>query len=158
MLEHFKQDDPRGLPGLPIPDPMPIPDFEGQFTMAKIKFSEALLHGLSQFRIEHVRTDLRDMKVWVGFSFESLQVLGRYRMGSWLSTSSGDFNVTLLDVHAQGFVGLAVDTEGAIQASNITIDLRFRDIAMNFDNLGFFGSLFQVSLDSMKILGSELRL
>ena len=144
VLEHFKQEDPRGLPGVPIPEPMDIPDFEGQFSLAKIKFSEAQLHGLSLFKIEHIRTDLRAMKVWVGLSFDSLQVLGRYKMSSWLSTSSGDFNVTLLGVHAQGFAGLVVDGEGSLQASNITLDLAFKDIDMKFDNLGFFGSLFQV--------------
>lgn len=42
---------------------MPIPDFEGEFPAAKIKFSEAELHQLSQFRINYVRTDLKDLKV-----------------------------------------------------------------------------------------------
>lgn len=63
MLEHFKQDDPRGFPGAPIPDPMEVPDIENQFSVAKIKFSEALLHGLSKFKIEYIRTDLKDLKV-----------------------------------------------------------------------------------------------
>lgn len=71
-------------------------------------------------------------------------MLGRYRMSSWLSTSSGNFNVTLIGIAAEGFVGLYIDAEGVVQASNITIDLTMRDIAMQFDNLGFFGSLFQV--------------
>ena len=166
MIQHFKQDDPHGIPGVPIPDPMPIPDFEGQFPGAKMKFSEAELFNLSQFRIDYVRTDLKDLKVltlvsmailvvhvavfyvlckvWVGLTFDALQVLGRYRMSSWLSTSSGDFNVTLVGVHAQGFAGLEVDPEGVLQASNITLNLGFKDIEMMFDNLGFFGNLFQV--------------
>ncbi len=63
LLEHYKQDDPLGIPGVPIPDPMPIPDFEGDFPAAKIKFSEAELQQLSQFRINYVRTDLKDLKV-----------------------------------------------------------------------------------------------
>ena len=66
-------------------------------------------------------------------------------MSSWFSTSSGDFNVTLIKVQAQGFAGLVVDNEGLLQASNITFDVGFKDIAMKFDNLGFFGSLFQVN-------------
>lgn len=97
VLEHFKQEDPRGLPGVAIQDPMPIEDFEGDFTMAHIKFQEAQLYGLSKFRIDYVRTDLKDLKVHVGLSFNQLQVLGRYRMSSWLSTSSGNFNVTLIE-------------------------------------------------------------
>ena len=149
MLDHFKQDDPRGIPGLPIPDPMPIPDFKGQFSVAEIRFSDAHLHQLSQFRIDYVRTDLKELKVWVGLTFDTLEVIGRYRMGSWFSTSSGDFNVTLIQVKGEGFAGLIVDTDGSLQASNITFDVGFKDIAMHFDNLGFFGSLFQGIINSV---------
>lgn len=70
FLEHFKQDDPKGIPGAPIPDPMPIPDFKGSFSVADINFSEAQLHQLSQFRINYVRTDLKELKVSkLNFSF-----------------------------------------------------------------------------------------
>lgn len=65
-------------------------------------------------------------------------------MSSWFSTSSGDFNVTLIKVNAEGYAGLIVDEEGLLQASNISFGVGFKDIAMKFDNLGFFGSLFQV--------------
>ncbi len=84
-------------------------------------------------------------KVWIGMTFDTLQVVGRYRMSSWFSTSSGDFNVTLIRVHAEGFAGLVVDSEGLMQATNITFDVGFKDITMKFENLGFFGSLFQVT-------------
>jgi hypothetical protein len=42
---------------------MEIPDFKGNFPVAEIKFSEAMLHNLAKFRIDYVRTDLRDLKV-----------------------------------------------------------------------------------------------
>lgn len=84
-------------------------------------------------------------------TFDTLEVLGRYRMSSWFSTSSGDFNVTLIRVVAEGFVGLVVDTDGSLQASNITFDVGFKDIAMKFDNLGFFGNLFQVFYYTLKL-------
>lgn len=63
LLEHFKQDDPKGIPGAPIPDPMTIPDFKGSFSVADINFSEAMLYNMSQFRLNYVRTDLKDLKV-----------------------------------------------------------------------------------------------
>lgn len=81
----------------------------------------------------------------MGLTFDTLQVVGRYRMSSWFSTSSGDFNVTLITVNADGFAGLTVDADGSLQISNITFDVGFKDIAMKFDNLGFFGSMFQVN-------------
>jgi hypothetical protein len=70
-------------------------------------------------------------------------------MSSWLSTSSGDFNVTVEGVYAIGFAGLVVDQEGVMQASNITLDLAFKDINLKFENLGFFGNLFQGIINSV---------
>ena len=86
----------------------------------------------------------------MGLTFDTLQVLGRYRMSTWLTTSSGDFNVTLITVNADGFAGIIVDGDGSLQVSNITFDVGFKDIAMKFDNLGFFGSMFQVNKSLLK--------
>lgn len=96
------------------------------------------------FRLRLLHEQFHLIQVWVGLTFDTLQVVGRYRMSSWFSTSSGDFNVTLITVNAEGFAGLDVDADGTLQVSNITFDVGFKDITMKFDNLGFFGSLFQV--------------
>ena len=47
LLEHYKQDDPLGIPGVPIPDPMPIPDFEGDFPAAKINLKDLKVRTMS---------------------------------------------------------------------------------------------------------------
>jgi hypothetical protein len=63
ILDHYKQDDPVGLPGAPISDPMPIPDMKHSFTYATMHFKSAHVHGLSRFRIQHVRSDLAALQV-----------------------------------------------------------------------------------------------
>lgn len=63
ILEHYKQDDPIGLPGAPVPDPMPIPDMKHSFSVATMNFKNVNVHGLSKFRIEHIRSNLADMEV-----------------------------------------------------------------------------------------------
>ena len=80
-------------------------------------------------------------------------MLGRYGMSSWLTTSTGDFNITLIDVNAQGFCGLTVDPEGILQATNISLDMGFGDIKMQFDNLGFLANLLQVFLLETEFFG-----
>lgn len=85
----------------------------------------------------------------MGLTFDTLEVIGQYRMGSWFSTSSGDFNVTLIKVQGEGFAEMMVDSEGSLQASNITFDIKFKDINMKFDNLGFFGTVFQVNFENI---------
>jgi hypothetical protein len=53
ILNHYKQEDPVGLPGASISDPMPIPNMKQSFALAKMQFSSAHVHGLSRFRIQH---------------------------------------------------------------------------------------------------------
>jgi hypothetical protein len=63
ILDHYKQEDPVGLPGAPISDPMPIPDMKPSFTYATMHFKSAHVHGLSRFRIQHVMSDLAALQV-----------------------------------------------------------------------------------------------
>jgi hypothetical protein len=63
ILDHYKQEDPVGLPGAPISDPMPIPDMKHSFTYATMHFKSAHVHGLSRFRIYHIKSDLAALKV-----------------------------------------------------------------------------------------------
>jgi len=71
-------------------------------------------------------------------------MLGNYTMSTWFSRSSGPFNVTLSNVYIEGLAKLEVERDGQLQAQNIDMDIIFQDIAMNFQNLGFLGSIFQV--------------
>lgn len=124
---------------------MPIPDMEHDFTM-RMKFHSANVHGLSKFRIDHIESDLSSLKVSVGISFDELKVLGKYSTSSWFQTSKGNFNVTLLRISGEGEVLLLVDEEGYLQIDHMTMDVRFEDIIMQFENLGALGRLFQVCL------------
>jgi hypothetical protein len=92
----------------------------------------------------HVNMTFVGFQLSVGLRIEKLEVLGNYTMSSWFSRSNGPFNVTLSNVYIEGFAKLEVERGGQLQAQNIDMDIVFRDIAMNFENLGFLGSLFQV--------------
>jgi hypothetical protein len=91
-----------------------------------------------------VKVTVVGLQVSVGLRIEKLEVLGNYTMSSWFSRSSGPFNVTLSNVYIEGFAKLEVERGGQLQAQNIDMDIIFQDIAMNFENLGFLGSIFQV--------------
>lgn len=65
ILNHYKQEDPVGLPGAPIADPMPIPDMKRSFTYATMHFTSAHVHGLSRFRIQHIKSNLAAMQVCI---------------------------------------------------------------------------------------------
>lgn len=149
ILNHYKQEDPVGLPGAPVSDPMPIPDMKHSFTYATMHFMSAHVHGLSRFRIQHIKSNLAAMQVSVGLRIEKLEMLGNYTMSTWFSRSNGPFNVTLSNVYIEGLAKLEVERDGQLQAQNIDMDIIFQDIAMNFQNLGFLGSIFQGIINSV---------
>jgi len=65
ILKHYQRPDPVGFPGAPIPDPLSIPPMNKDFGMAYMTFSNMTVHGLSKFKVEHVNTDLKNMRVSV---------------------------------------------------------------------------------------------
>lgn len=67
VLQHYKNPDPTGFPGAPVPDPMPIPDMDKSFGVAKMNFKNVMVYGLSKFRIDQVNTDLEKMEVRSAF-------------------------------------------------------------------------------------------
>ncbi|XP_012270232.1 uncharacterized protein LOC105694290 [Orussus abietinus] len=149
ILKHYQQEDPIGLPGAPIPDPMPVPDMKHSFSMYTMNFRNTSVYGLSKFRIEHIRSELALMQVSVALNIETLDVRGLYTLASWLTSSAGDFTVKLSGVVVQGVARLEVSTEGKLRAQDIDMDLTFDNIDLDFKNLGFLGAVFQGVINSV---------
>lgn len=63
MLEHYKQDDPVGLPGAPVPDPFPVPDVKKNIGMGTLTLKNTLAYGMSKFRLSSIKTDLNALTV-----------------------------------------------------------------------------------------------
>nr|CAD7453563.1 unnamed protein product [Timema tahoe] len=150
VLAHYRHEDPVGLPGAPVSDPMPIPDMKQSFSLATMNFKSVNMLGLSKFRLQYVHADLTAMKVKVGIQIALLEIKGQYKLSSWFSGSSqGPFTVNLTQVQIDGVGNLEVQRSGQLQAENINLDILFKDISMKFENLGFTGTLFQGILNSV---------
>lgn len=149
ILEHYKQDDPVGIPGAKIPDPMPIPDMKQSLSLGTMHFKNVSVVGLSKFRVQHVHTDLAEMQLTVWLQLETLDIVGLYTLSTFLSRSRGNFTVTLIDVSVTGHAQLEVDDEGHLQAQDIIMDITFEDIKMEFENLGMVGNVFQGIVNSV---------
>lgn len=98
IMEHYKQPDPVGIPGAPIPDPMDIPNMKHSFSIGRMEFKNVKLYGLKNFRIEHVVADVTEMKVTASLTIEVLDVKGNYTLSTWLSRAHGPFTVKLTKV------------------------------------------------------------
>lgn len=63
LIEHYKQVDPVGLPGAPIPDPFPVPDVKKSIGMGTLTMKNTLAYGFSKFRIKNIEMDLNGLMV-----------------------------------------------------------------------------------------------
>lgn len=63
ILKHYQQPDPIGLPNVPIPDPMTVPDLKHSFSMLTINLKSVTVHGLSKFRIIRAESEIALMQV-----------------------------------------------------------------------------------------------
>ncbi|KAK7862001.1 hypothetical protein R5R35_013541 [Gryllus longicercus] len=149
VVRHFQQEDPVGMPVAPVPDPLDVPEMKHSFSVATMTFKNVKVHGQSKFRLQHVRSDLAAMQMSVGATISKLDILGRYTMAALWSRSQGNFSVLLTDVYVEGVARLEVQRSGRLQAQEINLDITFGDIAMNFENLGFMGSVFQGIINSV---------
>lgn len=63
LLEHYKQTDPLGIPGAPIPDPFPVPYTKQSIGMGTLTMKDTLAYGLSKFRIKSMSLDVNQLMV-----------------------------------------------------------------------------------------------
>ncbi|XP_015111892.1 uncharacterized protein LOC107037713 [Diachasma alloeum] len=149
ILKHYQQDDPIGLPGAPIPDPMSIPELKQTFTAVTMHFTDVNVYGLSKFRIANIHSELAQMQVSVELTIDILHIRGLYNAQYLWSASDGNFTVILKDVVIQGLAKLQVGIDGKLYAEDIDMDLTFGTIDMDFTNLDGIAYLFQSFVNSL---------
>ncbi|KPJ17763.1 hypothetical protein RR48_06569 [Papilio machaon] len=149
ILEHFKQPNPVGIPGAEVPDPYPVPDMKQSLSLGTLYFKNTAVYGISKFRILYVNAEIGAMEVNAALAIDKLQARGNYTLSTWLNRAQGPFTVDISGLKIMAKATLGVERDGKLQAQGITIDLGFSNIAVNFENLGFFGSMFQGIVNSV---------
>uniref|UniRef100_A0A2M4AV12 Putative hemolymph juvenile hormone binding protein n=2 Tax=Anopheles triannulatus TaxID=58253 RepID=A0A2M4AV12_9DIPT len=148
IIDHYKEDNPRGLPGATIPDPMHIPDIRQSVSIATIYMTKMKVFGMAQFEIRYFHTELNSMAIQSQIAIAKIEVKGNYTMNALFNRADGPFTVIMKNVLTKANVTLAVDREGQLHTDNIELDISFEDMAMDFQNLGFMGSIFQSVVNS----------
>ncbi|XP_014256432.1 uncharacterized protein LOC106670510 isoform X1 [Cimex lectularius] len=150
IIEHYKQPDPVGLPGIPIPDPMPIPDIKFQQSLVKINLQNVTVHGLSKFRIDQVFSNMAKMQVEAALKYARVEIRGNYTMMPLLgSVRSDKFNISLVGVYFEALALLEVAHLGNLEATDIKMDITFDDMKLDFKNVGFLASLLQGMINAL---------
>lgn len=143
ILDHYKQNDPVGLPGAPIPDPFPVPSFSHRFSIGKMHFEDVTIYGLKKFRIKFMKANLAKMEVNLALDIDELETHGNYTLSAFFTSAEGPFTVKVKNVTVQAIASMQVQLDGKLEAQDIDMDVDFEDIEVNFENLGFFASMFQ---------------
>lgn len=82
-------------------------------------------------------------------------IKGNYTLASFFSSANGPFTVTLKNVAAKGNASVAVERDGKIRTQEISMDMTFSDMTMDFQNLGKF-PFIQIHLMSDVLTSLEL--
>lgn len=77
-------------------------------------------------------------KVKAEVQLDVMLVKGNYTLNWLFSSASGPFTVILKNVVAKGNATVAVERDGKIRTQDITMDMLFSDMKMDFQNLGEF--------------------
>ncbi|XP_066246839.1 uncharacterized protein [Euwallacea similis] len=149
ILDHYKQQDPVGIPGAPIPDPLLIPPMNHSFSVGRMNFRDVELYGLKKFRIQHITANIAEMKVEAALLIDKMDIIGNYTLRTWFSSAQGAFTVKLTKVNIKAEANLEVQKNGSLEAQDIAMDITFKDMAMDFQGLGFFASMFQGIINSV---------
>ncbi|KAL9925343.1 uncharacterized protein ACN2A1_012525 [Glossina fuscipes fuscipes] len=152
VLEHYKQEDPVGIPGFPISDPFEMPNVKQSLGMANLNMMKIKAYGLSSFRLTSIKVDLKAMKAEGIIELDEMYTNGSYTLNSLFSNANGPFNVILKKVMAKGTAVLAVQRSGHLAIERLKIDITFDDMGMDFQNLGFLGNIFQGIVNSAPTL------
>lgn len=137
VVDHFKQPDPVGIPGAPVPEPMVVPEIVHRFSVGKMKMTNVSIYGLSKFRIKYSKIDLNSMKATAIIHLEKMHMEGTYTLSAMFQTREGPFTVDMQDVFTYANITLGVSLEGKIETQDIKMDIiSDKNIAVDFQNLG----------------------
>ncbi|KAJ8984844.1 hypothetical protein NQ317_013045 [Molorchus minor] len=128
---------------------MDIPNLKHSFSVGRMQFFNVKLYGLTNFRIHHIKADISAMKVEAALTMDKLNVLGNYTLSTWLSKAKGPFTVLLHKVYVVAIATLEVQRNGSLEAQDMDMDIKFQNIEMDFQGLGFFASMFQGVMNSV---------
>ncbi|XP_039745544.1 uncharacterized protein LOC120623549 [Pararge aegeria] len=149
-LDHFKQPNPEGLPGLDIQDPYLIPDMKQSVGFgASLTFTETNLYGISKFRVLYIKTEIEDMECRAALVMDKLQIRGKYIHRAWFTSTMGEITSNVTDIKATAITTLGVERDGKLRAQNISLDITFQNIVVNIENAGLLATLLSGLVNSM---------
>jgi len=147
LIDHFKGDNPLGIPLIPIPDPLDVPDIEAQ-----LKLTEAQLRGLSLFSIKNFtvqQSNDNTIRIFSNVVLTNLQLTAMYQYSTWFTTYEGKFQMNITEAEFIGIVKLDVDQNGFLQITDNTVDLTYKNMKLDLENGGVLLSMLSAAINTI---------
>lgn len=80
---------------------------------------------------------------------DNLQVNGKYSLKMWFNTYPGGFASNISGIRSEVVASLGVEQDGQLRAQDISIDITFKNITMQFENAGILATVLQGIFNSM---------
>lgn len=80
---------------------------------------------------------------------DNLQVNGKYSLKMWFNTYPGGFASNISGIRSEVVASLGVEQDGQLRAQDISIDITFKNITMQFENVGILATVLQGIFNSM---------
>lgn len=158
LLEHYKQMDPLGIPGAPIPDPFQIPNTKQNMLGQTLELTNSSAYGISKFRLKNIRLNVEAMtvcpswaldqhfplnifwnflKVEAAVELDLIALKGNYTLKQLFGGSvRGPFTIVVKSILALGNASVAVNRDGQIRTEDIDIDIKIESLKADFKNMG----------------------
>ncbi|XP_076336548.1 uncharacterized protein LOC143239406 [Tachypleus tridentatus] len=145
---------------LPVLDPLKLPNKDinknNHGTRIRANLKNLRINGLSQIQITTIQADIQNLKLELGLLIPNLSVTGTYFLQGIVAklfplNGNGKFQVTATNAKIYGAAVLILTPDGIIQLDNVDLDIDFRAISVNFNNLlggGPFGSFLNKLMSS----------
>lgn len=80
---------------------------------------------------------------------DNLQVNGKYSLNMWFNTYPGGFASNISGIRSEVVASLGVEQDGQLRAQDISIEITFKNITMQFENAGILATVLQGIFNSM---------
>ncbi|XP_061382773.1 uncharacterized protein LOC116769931 [Danaus plexippus] len=149
VIEHYKQPNPEGLPGVGS-QPYSVPDSRKSVGLfSSIDFIDTEVYGINKFRVIYVNLDIENMEGRAALEIDNLHIRGRYALNAFLNSNYGGFTANITGIKITALTTLGVERDGKLRAHDITMDVNFNNIAVNFENSGLLVGLLQGLFNSI---------
>lgn len=156
IIDHYKNPNPEGLPGVKIPEPVHWPDKKLSRFGVTLNLHDTHVYGFSKLQIVAIDMDFSKLEIYMAVQANKLEVLGNYTLTTLLglSRTQGSCNITCNEVYMEGIANLFIDKKGHLLAQEIELDVSINNFVVDFKRTDFFerilNSMGPFVIDTMK--------